>query len=262
MRVKVLAAILTSALLSGCQSGFSQFYEDYSAPLRGRLLAPASDPRVIAGVGNSDQVIASMFVDGYALIGKSLFNGPIEGRAAAIKKAREVGAEIIVLDAKYTNTNQGSVPITTQQATTSTTLGNVSVYRGGGSVVGTYSGTTTTVSPQTTYISYSVNNYDQQALFFARQGIPCVGFMLAELSDEDRRLIGSNKGLRILAVRRNSPAYNSDIIAGDLVLSIDGRAIAGSSDFELRRGVSSTLAVKRGVRDMIISVTGGDGCSS
>jgi hypothetical protein len=258
MWFKLFTGILASAMLSGCQSGFSQYYEDYSVPLSARLSPPTSDPRVVAGVGNAEQVISSMFVDGYVLIGKSLFNGPIEGRVAAIKKAREVGAEIIVLDVRYTNTNQGAVPITTQQAMTSTTRGNVSAYGGGRSVVGTYSGTTTTVAPQTSYIPYSVNIYDQQALFFARQGIPCVGVLLGELSDEDRRSIGSNKAVRILAVRRNSPAYDSDIIAGDLILSIDGQS--NSPDFRLRRGVSSSMAVKRGARDMIISVTGGDGC--
>jgi hypothetical protein len=201
-----------------------------------------------------------MFVDGYVLIGKSLFNGPIEGRAAAIKKARDVGAEIIVLDVKYTNTNQGAIPITTQQTTTSTTRGNVSVYGGGGPVNGTYSDTTTTFSPQTSYIPYSVNNYDQQALFFARQATPCVGILIGELADEDRRSIGSNKGARVLAVRRYSPAYNSDIIVGDLILSIDGQTI--SPDFRLRRDVSSVLGVRRGGRDMMISVTGGEGCTS
>jgi hypothetical protein len=258
MRVGVGAALLAVALLSGCQSGFSQFYEDYSTPWQGQLIAPTGDPRVVPGGGNADQVVASMFADGYVLIGVSSFNGPTESRTAAIQQARKVGAERIVLDVQYTNTNQGAIPLTTQQVVTSTTRGTASAYGTGGSAYGTYSGTTTTTVPQTTYIPYSVDRYDQMALYFAPLGPPCFGVLLTELSDEDKRLIGSNRGARVNAVRRGSSAYNADILPGDLVVSVDGHAL--SQDIPLRRGVSSAVGVRRGTQDLSISVTGGDGC--
>ncbi len=258
MRVGIVAALLAAALLSGCQSGFSQFYEDHSAPWQGQLVVPTADPRVVSGGGNADQVIASMWADGYALIGISSFNGPDTGRAAVVLQGRKVGAELIVLDVQFTNTNQGTIPITTQQAITSTTRGNAFVSGTGGAAYGTYSGTTTTMVPQTTYIPYSVDRYDQQALYFAHMKASCLGVLLYDISDEEKRLIGSNKGARVGAVRRNSPAYNADIIPGDLIISIDGQALPPG--FLLRRGVSSAVGVRRGAKDLIIPVTGGDGC--
>jgi len=258
MRVGILALVLAAPLVSGCQSGFSQFYEDYSGPWQGQLIAPSNEPRVVSASGSIDDVVSSMWSDGYALIGISSFNGPNETREAAIDQARKVGAEIIVMNVQYTNTSQGAIPITTQQTVTSNTRGSVSSYGASGPAYGTYSGTTTTVVPQTTYIPYAIDRYDQSAFYFGPLGPPCLGIYWVGLTDDEKRSVGSNRGTRVMAVRRNSPAYISDIIPGDLLLTLDGQP--WPQDGVFRRGVSSNIGVRRGLRDISIRLTGGDGC--
>jgi hypothetical protein len=107
--------------------------------------------------------------------------------------------------------------------------------------------------PQTTYIPYSEDRFDQLALFFAPLIPPCAGIYERELSNEDKQLIGSNKAIRVFAVRRGSAAYLADIIPGDIVLNTD---VLDS----MRRGVASEVRIKRGDKDITLSVTGGDGC--
>lgn len=244
--------------LAGCASGYSEFYQDYSEQWQPYVAPSTAEPKVVSMSGDVDQVVNRMYADGYALVGISSFNGPVEERSAAIEQARKVGAERIVLDARYTNTNQGAIPFTTQQAVTSTTSGNVSAYGRGGAVYGTYSGTTTTMVPQTNYIPYAVDRYDQMAMFFAPLGPACVGVLVVDLTEEQKQAIGSNKAVRVTSVRRNSPAYEADIVPGDLIMSVDGKPYSEAS--VIVSGAVSNFVVLRGKEKLTFKVLGGAGC--
>jgi hypothetical protein len=250
---RLTAFLLSLGLLSSCQSAFTQFYEDYSGPVKDLIVPPSAVPRILSGDENTDDLIARMWTDGYVLIGASSFNGVQEDRAGAIEQALKVGAEIVALNVSYESTERGSVPITTQQAVTTTSSGTASTYGSGGAAYGRYFGTTTTMVPTTTYVPYAVDRFDQVALYFAPVKPACLGIFQKELSNEERQLIGSNKGVRVFAVRRGSPAYLADILPGDIILNSD-------DVFSIRRGVTSEARVQRRERSLLISVTGGEGC--
>jgi S1-C subfamily serine protease len=46
------------------------------------------------------------------------------------------------------------------------------------------------------------------------------GFFPKELTTDLRQKIGSNKGMLVFAVRKGSPAFQADILAGDIVKKI------------------------------------------
>jgi hypothetical protein len=250
---RLTVMLLSLGLLSSCQSAFTQFYEDYSGPAKDVIAPPSAKPRIVSGSESPDELIARMYTDGYVLIGASSFNGVQEDRAGAIEQALKVGAEIVALNVSYSSTDRGSVPITTQQAVTTTSSGTASAYGSAGAAYGRYFGTTTTMVPTTTYVPYAVDRFDQVALYFAPLKPACLGIFDRGLSNEERQLIGSNKGARVFAVRRGSPAYLADIIPGDIILN--------SEDvFSIRRGITLEARVQRGERTLLFSVTGGEGC--
>ena len=111
------------------------------------------------------------------------------------------------------------------QTYTSQTRGNVNLYGSGGSAYGNYSSTTTTAAPQTNYIPYSVDRYDQLAVFFAPAERRGLGLVIANVPPDVAQRMGSNKGVLIRVVRRGSPAFLADVLAGDVLTEIDGRPI-------------------------------------
>ena len=50
-----------------------------------------------------------------------------------------------------------------------------------------------------------------------------LGVKLGLLSDADKQRLQSNKGMRVEAVRKGSPAFAADILPGDIVISIGGK---------------------------------------
>ena len=115
------------------------------------------------------------------------------------------------------------MPITTPTTSTTYNSRTVSAYGSGGYANGMYSGTSTTYDTQTTYIPYSVDRYEQAALFFKPLARIGLGVKLGLLSDADKQRLQSNKGMLVEAVRKGSPAFAADILPGDIVISIGGK---------------------------------------
>ena len=148
---------------------------------------------------------------------------PQQGEEKAIDQAEKIGAAYILLASKYQSTVRGTMPITTPTTSTTYNSGTVSAYGSGGYANGMYSGTSTTYDTQTTYIPYSVDRYEQAALFFKPLARIGLGVKLGLLSDADKQRLQSNKGMRVEAVRKGSPAFAADILPGDIVISIGGK---------------------------------------
>ena len=69
-----------------------------------------------------------------------------------------------------------------------------------------------------------------QALYFIKIRVP-LGVIQRELNDADRKLINSNHGVTTVATIINSPAFNADIIPGDIITAIDNVPVSGSESF-------------------------------
>lgn len=216
-------------LLSGCTSGYEDFYVDESH-INGHLVnwqIENESPIVYESSGDFARDNNLMWEQGYARIGYSSFNGSLEGKNSMIEQAKKIGAHAIVSSVKFTGSTTTSVPITTSKMVTTNHSGTV--YSG--SHIGSYSGTSTSYVPSTSYIPMTVRRYDQTAGFFAKLKPSCLGILVGYISNEERRNIGTNQGVKVSAVRVNSPIYMADIVPGDIVIKIDGNKINDRSIF-------------------------------
>lgn len=252
---------LTVLLLAGCASGYSQFYQE--VPHRGsvEVVAFTGTPTVLAGTGDPQADVIAAFAMGLVPIGVSSFNGPNEGMAGALAQAKKVGASHLLVSAAYARTVSGAIPITVPQTYTTQSSGTVSTSGPRGFATGTYSGTSSTTGSSTSYIPYSVDRYDQQAVFLAPLDRGGVGFRFATLTTQQASELGTNKAVLVEAVRRGSPAFLADILPGDYVLSVNGAPIYDQDTFTAAVKFEQPLvfAISRGGEQLNKTLTLGPG---
>lgn len=219
----IIIFIVLIAILQGCATPFSTFYHDKTGGLDitqiPYIIVTNEDPKLIQG-SDDEMDSMKMLEDGYVLIGYSLFNSGDVNISDAIDQAKTVKAAVVFVYSKHTNTESGVLPLTRPNKQTSMTNIQGNIYGPGG--FATYSGntSTTTYGTKTTYVPYTVNKSDYLATYWAKRKPPIFGAYLVDLTDDDRRKISSNKGMRITAVIKNSPAFFSDIFRGDIIKQI------------------------------------------
>jgi PDZ domain len=259
--------LLAVGLFSGCAGNpYAKFYQD---GIGGKAIAqvPAliphtGDPQLYTTT-DMDRDARSLIENGYGYIGQASFNAGSVDNGYAIDQARQVGAAIVLVKSRYTNTVSGAVPFTTQNPSqTVTTYHQGSVYSSGSSGgYGNYFGTSTTTVPggyTTTYIPYSVNRFDYAATFWAKVKRPVLGVKYVRLTDEAKKEIESNHGVLVDVVIKGSPAYEADILKGDIITKVGEEAVGGPEDFQgiLARHVGQDvqLEVYRAGSKRLISV--------
>jgi|TARA_B100000315_G_scaffold121526_1_gene111339 hypothetical protein len=157
----------------------------------------------------------------YQMIGYSSFNAGSVNSNQAITQAKLVGAEIVLISYKYTNTVSGNIPLTLPDTETSTTKHSGSI--GGDSYYGT---SKTTISTKKTYnIPYNTRRYDYGAVYFVKSKPLILGISFEPIPDEIRKLIKRNRGVYVTLVVDDSPAYYADLVNGDIIISIEGEEI-------------------------------------
>jgi hypothetical protein len=159
---------------------------------------------------------------GYLLIGQSNFNIGSANDSDAIIHARNIGADMILLYSKYSDTQSGSMPLTLPDNRITFSSGSATAFGPGGSATAFGSGYTTTYGTRTTYVPYSIRRHDYHASFWARAKPAAFGAQFDELSDAQRKQIQSNKGAAVLIVVDGSPAFQNDILDGDIIRNING----------------------------------------
>lgn len=243
-----LAVIFTGIVIaiSGCTSGYEQFYNDESAGGAGKIGYTATESlQIFSSSGDWGQDGIRMFENGYTRIGSASFNGSLEGDEGLKKQALKVGADAVIVSSEFTDSVTRSIPITTTQAVTTYHSGNANVYSSGGSAYGSYSGNSTTYIPSTTYVPVTQRRYDQTAVFFRKLLPSCIGFMEGDISVGLRQQIGTNSGVMVAAIRVGSPAYRADIVPGDVFLEIDGRKFYSGMNLGIRSGENVEALVWR-----------------
>lgn len=235
--------------LAACATGFEEFYESTASDedFSNRFEHSSEAPEIVASYGDISETVLKMFERGFGLVGYSAFNGPIEKSKKALSKAEEVGATKVVILSEYINTVNGTLSIPSSKHVTTYHSGTVSTYGNGGSTYGGYSGTSTSYVPTTSYIPYSVARYDQTALFFAALKPSCLGIMVSEPSEAEKRMVGTNKVVIVTAVRQGSAAYHADVLSGDLIATTGAKGLDPQAEFfGLKKGVTHTLRIVRG----------------
>jgi serine protease Do len=243
MKTVINSALLlvSIVLISGCTSGYSQYYTDLTQNQINfdqsgfRFLRTGEEPQIQAG-NNPEEDDIAMMTEGYVSIGFSSFNGKVESIENAKTQAKKVGATKVLVYSKYTNTVSGAIPVTTYspgQYITTNNYGNFSAntYGSGGyssNTYGNYSGTSSTYIPgssTTNYVPYNVQRYDQLATYWITKTRWMLGVRDSETPDYIKKELGTNKGIMLRVVIKDTPAYDADLFAGDVVTKLNDDVI-------------------------------------
>lgn len=253
---------MIAVLVTACVSGYSQFYK----PAQGatpetiaalRVAPPSAHPiveRAPPPGSDAPALLDAYAKRGYVIIGSSSFNsGQTQFEDAAVQQGVKVGADLVlILNPRYTGSNTTAMPLTLPSTTTSYSSGSATAYGRGGSVTAYGSGTTTTYGTTTTMIPITVNRSDYGAAYFVKRKWS-FGALWRDLNDSERQELQSNKGVYVRVVVDNSPAYQADVLPGDIILAVDGHQVMNQQSIadlmHTRSGQSITLSLyRRGTR--------------
>ena len=248
--------VLAAIALTACASGYSQFYRanpnlppDRIATLR--VAPPTGRPLVERGRPEpAAQVLDAYAKRGYVMIGSSMFNsGTPESEESAVQQGIAVGADLVlVLNPTYTGSVTTSLPVTTPTTTTSYSTASATAYGRGGPVTAYASGTTTTYGSQTAYVPMTVHRSDYGAVYFIKQKFG-LGAFFRDLDESERQRLQTNRGAVVRLIADNTPAFNADILIGDVFTAIDEQPIPNAETLSRmlseRRGRPVTLSIIR-----------------
>jgi len=217
-KVSLFALLLS---LTGCVNPYEKFYVAQNPGL-GTSYSNENigiPPKLIHG-SNPDADFQEMLEEGYDVIGYSSFNAASVSADDALEQATAVHADVVIYYSRYTHTVSGSVPLTVPNTQTSNTNIYGNSYGSGGYRSFSGSANTTTYGTQTTYMPYNVNRFDYYASYWIKTKPGILGVRIRDMTDEQRKEVGGNKGVAIIAVVKGSVAYRSDFLKGDILEKI------------------------------------------
>ncbi|MBM7070671.1 PDZ domain-containing protein [Shewanella sp. 202IG2-18] len=220
--IKVITLLITPLFLVSCaQSGYKQFYHSYvdiKAIPDVELISKGEMPKILSS-NNLTRDTLILRSKRYIPIGYSSFNGVYEDTSNAAKQALIVGATVVLVNAQYTNTQATTNTLLIPSNTTTNHYGSIS----SGTITGTYTETSTTHDTQIIPITTHQRRYDQEAIYFVKSNFkPKFGISLRDLTPKQRTTLGRNTGLLVEIVVEDSPAFNSNVLVNDVLISIDG----------------------------------------
>lgn len=220
-------------VLAGCANPYAKFYTDFTG---GRdiledpyFVISEDEPQLVRGT-DGEKDIERMLENGYLCLGVSSFNSEGVDENKALEHAKKIHAEKVIVYSRYSHTISGVRPLTLPDTQTSTAYHSGNIYGYGGSAH--YSGTSysTTHGTKTTYIPYSKRRYDYHASFWGKWK-PRLGVHFDDLTDELRKELGTNKGIYVRVVAKNSPAYNNDLLKGDVIRRVNAVSVIDKAHF-------------------------------
>lgn len=223
--MKALGLILGFCLVMvGCRNPYTDFYKpvrDQSEVRDPALFLPAEELTIREG-NNPEDEATKMLENGYLPIGYSSFNGGEFSESMVREQASKIGASYAIIYRKQTASMQGSSNY--YMPTLGMSLSVPQEYR----------------------------RFDHLAQYFGKQNPKRVrlGVFFKDLTPEMKAKIQSNKGVCIVAVVKGSPAYRVDILAGDIIRTINDAPVEDQKQFsaELEKYSDQmiTLGIMRG----------------
>ena len=238
--MKYLSLIFVSVIfITGCaQSGYKQFYKPYvdtKSLTDVALLEENQEPQVF-GTDNFKRDIQILRSKGYIPVGYSSFNGGYEDTKNAAEQAKRVGATIVLVSSQYTNTQTTTSTLFLPDNKTTYHSGTVnsntsynsaySGYLGNSNTSSSYGGTSTTYGTKAVPITSTQRRYDQNAFYLVKSTEKLkFGVFVNDLTPEKRVQLERNTGALIEIVIENNPAFNSNVLAGDVLIAVDGSLV-------------------------------------
>lgn len=221
-------------LLSGCAtetSGFRDFYVNTTLSGVPEMEVYSGNTKVVI-TGDLESEARNQLRKGYAMIGVSAFRSSYHSQNKLIYFAKEIESDIVLYSSRYNGTEQIAAPIleytpsqtqvTENRGTvTATIIGDNKIATGTGVYNGVAS-TTTQPYYTTRVIPVNVDRYNYSAAFFRKIKPQALGIWCVPLSVGYRQKIERNTGVYVTVLIVGSPAYQSNILEGDVILSIGG----------------------------------------
>jgi hypothetical protein len=151
-----------------------------------------------------DADLKHAFEDGYLVLGVSSWVGRTQDPKNVSRFAKKINASIAFVHLRYIETVSGGTQVMMMP------------------IIGGYGGMIGGAHP------VSFDKYEQTTYFLAKVKPESIGLGIHfdPLTPIQARAIGSGKGLSIKAVVRGAPAFDADIIAGDIILTIAGQDVS------------------------------------
>ena len=218
--------LFLTLLLAACVNPYAKFYSGMENAKTHPAYIHSNEPVMIYDSNDLKRDYNELRRRGYVLIGESGFTGPANAvsKSQLLEHAQKIGAQVVLTSSGYSHTETGAVPITLPTTNTSYTTGSATAYGPGGPATAYGSSTTTTYGSQTSFIPFRVQHGQFRAVYFvkAKQRI---GLYPIPLDDQTKRQLETNAGVRVEIVVEGSPAFNADILPGDILISFAGKKV-------------------------------------
>ncbi len=218
--------LLILLVVCACANPFRKSYtsslERWPSGEVGRLLAPEGPAKIVTSNDMRRDAIR-MMEDGYLLLGRSVFRSPEVDPKLARKVSEEIGASVILVAQRHATSLTEAVPMSVWIPDREITTTETGVVQGGPNAGQMWERETTKVIEgefRTQYIPETTDYYDYAATYWAKSKPPIFGVLVAALDERERQQLQSNRGVSVRAVIRRSPAFQSDILRGDILTRI------------------------------------------
>ncbi len=180
------------------------------------FILPYEEPKLYTS-NNLESDLNKLIMNNYHLVGYSFFNADGVNNDLAISQAKTVGAALILVKNKHTDTVSGSIPMELPTKLTSTSSNSGSV--GGYSY--SYSSYTRTNNTKTYNKAFNKSRFDYIALYFVENAPLKLGIQMIDIPLDVRKTLKRNSGAFVQYVKNDSPAFYADIVPGDIIIKVN-----------------------------------------
>lgn len=235
--MRVLVVGFLCLLLSGCVTNYyDKHYHAKDVNWAKKFIKGEPKDVEIRPVTTEDGVVSALEA-GYIPIGTSVFVNRHCPWFCAIKKAEDVGADLVLIDEVLKGKETRTSVIFLPSYQYSYSQGSVNVNTRGYTSYGTYNGTTTTTSVSAVPVDRDVLIFEQSALFLRKGDFSefygAILFQPKRLPDEAHNAIVP---VTVMAVLKGSQAEKDGIKRGDRVTRINGQVIHTRQDYKSFQG--------------------------
>ena len=166
-----------------------------------------------------------------------------------------MGASHATYDRTYLRTNRGIVPLTLTKPTTTHTTGTIQTSSG----TATYSETTYGTETTTRMMPYAIDRYRHEVIYWAPMGLmPATGVWVKDLNSEEAVRFNRNTGALVDVTVKGTPAFEANILSGDLIIGVDDVLINGAEEYRdhvlAHRGRTVSMSIIRNGQEEIVSL--------
>ena len=263
--MSALSLFCLVVLTSGCVNPYVKNYQsadNQKHPSENQPLLPFSgQPQLVTSQDLKADAL-KMRENGYILLGHSKFQASPINEKLALNQAKKIGAEVVMVNHKFVATKSESVPMSTWIPGQQTDQTERVIIQNGTNTPKVIDRTVTTTTQgeyQTSYVEQSVDYYDYAASFWAKAKAPIFGVNVQALDEATKAELGTQKGVVVRVVVTDSPAYEADILRGDVLLSLQDEVIRDPQQFfnlvDKYSGQTVTVLIYRSGQNLTKDVT-------